>query len=67
MAPEEHKAPEGEIGELAEEARRQAARLERRVRAAGQVFHPSVTPEKRRERVRLAKAFLASFDGGRAA
>ncbi len=64
MAPEDRKATEGE---LAQEARRQAARLGRPVRAAGQKFHAPVTPQKRRERVRLAKAFLASFDGGRAA
>ncbi len=65
MSPEECKATEGE--RVAQEARQQAARLGRLVRAAGQMFHPPVTPQKRRERVRLAKAFLASFDGGRAA
>ncbi len=48
-------------------AHEEAARLGRPVRAAGQVFHPPVTPEKRRERVRLAKAFLASFDVRRTA
>lgn len=58
---------EARTAEAHHEARREAARTGRMVRLPGHVFHPPVTPEKRAERGRLARAFMSSPIGGDAA